>query len=84
MTLIVDPAARSELHAPTEQEVAELDAWWRASMYLTVGQIYLRDNALLREPLRDVGDVGHDGEGGVGVVGGLTVSWSSHCHIPSP
>ena len=29
-----------------------LDAWWRAANYLSVGQIYLRDNPLLREPLR--------------------------------
>ena len=29
-----------------------LDGWWRAANYLTVGQIYLRDNPLLREPLR--------------------------------
>jgi xylulose-5-phosphate/fructose-6-phosphate phosphoketolase len=28
-----------------------LDAWWRAANYLSVGQIYLRDNPLLREPL---------------------------------
>ena len=25
--------------------------WWEAANYLTVGQIYLQDNALLREPL---------------------------------
>ena len=31
---------------------AKLDAYWRAANYLTVGQIYLRDNPLLREPLR--------------------------------
>ncbi|WP_416377478.1 phosphoketolase [Arthrobacter sp. JZ12] len=30
----------------------QLDAWWRAANYLSVGQIYLRDNALLRRPLR--------------------------------
>ncbi len=29
-----------------------LDAYWRAANYLSVGQIYLRDNPLLREPLR--------------------------------
>ena len=29
-----------------------LDAWWRAANYLTVGQIYLQANPLLREPLR--------------------------------
>ncbi len=28
-----------------------LDAWWRAANYLSVGQIYLMDNPLLREPL---------------------------------
>ena len=29
-----------------------MDAYWRASLYLCVGMIYLRDNPLLREPLR--------------------------------
>ena len=29
-----------------------MDAYWRAANYLSVGQIYLLDNALLREPLR--------------------------------
>jgi xylulose-5-phosphate/fructose-6-phosphate phosphoketolase len=33
-------------------EVAALDAYWRAANYLSVGQIYLLENALLREPLR--------------------------------
>ncbi|WP_354567837.1 phosphoketolase family protein [Glaciihabitans sp. UYNi722] len=28
-----------------------VDAWWRAANYLTVGQIYLMDNPLLRHPL---------------------------------
>ena len=32
-------------------EVALLDAYWRAANYLSVGQIYLLDNPLLREPL---------------------------------
>src|SRR5437773_5372619 len=35
----------------TEEEVAQLDAYWRAANYLSVGQIYLLDNPLLREPL---------------------------------
>ena len=30
-----------------------VNAWWRAANYLTVGQIYLRDNALLTRPLVD-------------------------------
>jgi len=33
------------------QEFVALDAWWRAANYLSVGQIYLKDNPLLREPL---------------------------------
>ncbi len=32
--------------------LSKLDAWWRAANYLSVGQIYLFDNPLLREPLR--------------------------------
>ncbi|MEU3117292.1 phosphoketolase family protein [Micromonospora chalcea] len=41
------------LHSPlTEDELRRLDAYWRAANYLTVGQIYLLDNPLLREPLR--------------------------------
>ena len=31
---------------------ARMDAYWRAANYLSVGQIYLLDNPLLREPLR--------------------------------
>ena len=36
----------------TEQDLTLLDAYWRAANYLSVGQIYLLDNPLLREPLR--------------------------------
>ena len=39
-------------HTLAAEELALLDAWWRAANYLTVGQIYLQDNPLLREPLR--------------------------------
>ncbi|MFV2104350.1 phosphoketolase [Micromonospora sp. LOL_024] len=35
----------------TDDELRRLDAYWRAANYLTVGQIYLLDNPLLREPL---------------------------------
>jgi xylulose-5-phosphate/fructose-6-phosphate phosphoketolase len=31
---------------------ARMDAWWRAANYLSVGQIYLLGNPLLREPLK--------------------------------
>ncbi len=35
----------------SKDEITGLDAYWRAANYLTVGQIYLQDNPLLREPL---------------------------------
>ncbi|MFD5182745.1 phosphoketolase [Streptomyces sp. NPDC058372] len=41
-----------ERHAgPSAQEIAALDAHWRAANYLAVGQIYLMDNPLLTRPL---------------------------------
>jgi xylulose-5-phosphate/fructose-6-phosphate phosphoketolase len=36
---------------PPEQ-LSRIDAYWRAANYLSVGQIYLLDNPLLREPLQ--------------------------------
>ncbi|MGF1577835.1 MAG: phosphoketolase [Gemmataceae bacterium] len=33
------------------EELRKMDAYWRATNYLSVGQIYLYDNPLLREPL---------------------------------
>jgi len=33
------------------EELAHMDAWWRACNYLTVGMIHLIDNPLLKEPL---------------------------------
>ena len=38
------PLAPAQLHL--------MDAWWRAANYLSVGQVYLLDNPLLREPLK--------------------------------
>jgi xylulose-5-phosphate/fructose-6-phosphate phosphoketolase len=41
------------LTSPLSAEaLAKIDATWRAANYLAVGQIYLLDNPLLREPLR--------------------------------
>jgi xylulose-5-phosphate/fructose-6-phosphate phosphoketolase len=40
----------NQLLSPTE--LSQIDRYWRASNYLSVGQIYLLDNPLLREPLR--------------------------------
>ena len=36
---------------PTPDLLRKMDAYWRAANYLSVGQIYLLDNPLLREPL---------------------------------
>ena len=36
----------------TEAELDGLISYWEAANYLTVAQIYLRENPLLREPLR--------------------------------
>jgi xylulose-5-phosphate/fructose-6-phosphate phosphoketolase len=36
----------------TEAELRLIDAYWRAANYLSVGQVYLLANPLLREPLR--------------------------------
>lgn len=33
------------------KELKLMDAYWRATNYLSVGQIYLLDNPLLKEPL---------------------------------
>jgi xylulose-5-phosphate/fructose-6-phosphate phosphoketolase len=46
----------AETHAPpagplTDEQLYHLHAYWRAANYLSVGQIYLLDNPLLREPL---------------------------------
>ncbi|HKS26106.1 MAG TPA: phosphoketolase family protein [Thermoanaerobaculia bacterium] len=35
-----------------DDELRRMHAWWRAANYLSVGQIYLLDNPLLREPLK--------------------------------
>ena len=34
------------------EQLRKMDAWWRAANYLSVGQIYLYDNPLLKEPLK--------------------------------
>jgi len=44
-----DPQAREGIDA---EELAQIDRYWRAANYLSVGQIYLMANPLLREPLR--------------------------------
>ena len=36
----------------SDQELKAIDAYWRAANYLSVGQIYLLDNPLLKDPLK--------------------------------
>lgn len=36
----------------TDEELRKIHAYWRAANYLSVGQIYLLDNPLLKEPLK--------------------------------
>ena len=43
-------AAATPTRTPVDLEL--IDRYWRAANYLSVGQIYLLDNPLLREPLR--------------------------------
>ena len=44
----LDPATSA---SPSPDELSRMDAYWRATNYLSVGQIYLYDNPMLREPL---------------------------------
>lgn len=46
------PARATVTETPlSTEEVRQADAFWRACNYLALGMIYLRDNALLKEPL---------------------------------
>ena len=45
------PWSTAKAHDATDDQLATVDKWWRAANYLSVGQIYLLDNPLLREPL---------------------------------
>ncbi|MBV9001830.1 MAG: phosphoketolase family protein, partial [Solirubrobacterales bacterium] len=48
--MTTNTASRAEYLSAEER--AALDIWWRAANFLSVGQIYLLDNPLLREPLQ--------------------------------
>jgi xylulose-5-phosphate/fructose-6-phosphate phosphoketolase len=49
-TMTVTPAASANEDVLTAEELRNMHAWWRAANYLSVGQIYLLDDPLLREP----------------------------------
>jgi XFP N-terminal domain len=46
-----DTGLQQTAHPFSAEEARRIDAWWRAANYLSVGQIYLLDNPLLKEPL---------------------------------
>ncbi len=45
-------AAATAPPALNREELEKLDAWWRAANYLSVGMLYLRENPLLKHPLK--------------------------------
>ncbi|MEJ7583429.1 MAG: hypothetical protein WKF43_04920 [Acidimicrobiales bacterium] len=52
-TVAPEPYGLGEGGGPLDRDELRLvEAWWRAANHLSVGQIYLMDNPLLREPLQ--------------------------------
>ncbi|MCC3433771.1 MAG: hypothetical protein JGK08_28560, partial [Microcoleus sp. PH2017_04_SCI_O_A] len=41
-----------QLKPLSDSELGKINAYWRSANYLSVGQIYLLDNPLLKEPLK--------------------------------
>ena len=74
-TPVTDVTATTTAHPLPEQDLALLDAWWRAANYLSVGQIYLLDNPLLRRPLAQE-DIKPRLLGHWGTTPGLNLLWA--------
>jgi xylulose-5-phosphate/fructose-6-phosphate phosphoketolase len=55
----------SEVNYSSKDYLNKVDAWWRAANYLSIGQIYLKDNPLLKRPLKKedikINPIGHWG-----------------------
>jgi xylulose-5-phosphate/fructose-6-phosphate phosphoketolase len=51
MQVSAPPLATGQADLLPGDELRTIDAWWRAANYLSVGQIYLRENPLLTQPL---------------------------------
>ena len=51
MTTLAHNWHSAELHSLSDETLAQIDGWWRAANYLSVGQIYLLANPLLKTPL---------------------------------
>jgi len=45
------PWAHRSTESTSAEEISGIDLWWRTTNYMSVGQIYLLDNPLLRVPL---------------------------------
>ena len=45
------PWMAKDVEDVSAETLSRLNTWWRAANYLSIGQIYLLDNPLLREPL---------------------------------
>ena len=58
-----------------DPDLTRLDAWWRAANYVSVGQIYLLDNPLLRRPLK-ADDIKPRLLGHWGTTPGLNLLWT--------
>ncbi len=49
----LSPVRTTAVHGPLSEELLQrIQQYWQAANYLTIGQIYLQDNPLLREPLQ--------------------------------
>jgi len=64
--VVVDSQVQAiEVDYSSKEYLNKVDAFWRAANYISVGQLYLRDNPLLREPLKSsdvkVKPIGHWG-----------------------
>ncbi|HYW03610.1 MAG TPA: phosphoketolase family protein [Gammaproteobacteria bacterium] len=59
----------------SREELEALDAYWRASLYLCAGMLYLRDNPLLKQPL-EIGHVKRRLLGHWGTDPGQTLVWT--------
>ena len=90
-TLAPKPYVLGDAVGPLNRdELVAIDAWWRAANYLAVGQIYLLDNPLLREPLQSAHIkprlLGHFGNGprfepGVGACEQADPAKGSECGV---
>jgi xylulose-5-phosphate/fructose-6-phosphate phosphoketolase len=52
--MAISPVSQTNISAelPDAEELHKIDAYWRASLYLCVGMIFLQENPLLKAPLK--------------------------------